>query len=558
MPGGWSIRTARDQESASSTTSVGKDLPLMMEKTNEEPTVERSTSAVSRRAVLAGAISLGVLPTAMPRPLHRDPDVLDVLVVGGGVAGCYAATRLAEATPDSRIELHERSDRIGGRLWSVKPAGMDRQVAELGGMRIADDQTPLLGLVSSLGLEVDPYPATTGKDLYYARGVRTRAEKFVAGPASGFQVRPDLRGRTVSELFDIVVKRATGRANWSRAEVHTIVEDLRYQGHLLRDLPYEWVFEDILGHEAARLLVFAMGYGRPNTSAAVFLKEAMLDLFIGGYRHVRGGYQQVPLRLAARARRRGVDFRMGSEMVDLRFDGDLSVVTFRNADGEHSVRKARKVIVTLPMSAYDLLPDACPLRGANPLTTMRAAMLPVPATKIYVNFPSQWWKRLEIGSGRSITDLPIRQVFYLDDPSGRGLTLSPYVSGELDSGFWSPLLPGSGHRAPGDSLAGATIRRELRAMHGIEIPKPSEILFRGFPGGAVGHGWNMWRPGFEPSEIVPGARRPIAGREVYCVGQATSRIQGWVMNTLDTTESVLRSDFGLDRPDWWPASRDPE
>lgn len=510
--------------------------------------------SVTRRRVLAGAISMSVLPAAVPRPSRADPEVLDVLVVGGGVSGCYAAARIARASPRGRIELHERSDRIGGRLWSVKPEGMSRQVAELGGMRIADNQTPLLGLVSALGLSVDPYPATTPQDLYYARGIRTRASKLVAGPSSGFQVRKDLRGRTVSELFDIVVKQATGKTNWSRGEVHAIVDDLRYRGRLLRDLPYEWVFEDILGHEAARMLVFAMGYGRPNTSAAVFIKEAMLDLFIGGYRHVRGGYQQVPLGLAEQARKQGVDFRMGSEMIDLRFDGDLTVVTFRSADGGTSVRKARKVIVTLPMSAYDRLPDSSPLRGRNPLTTMRKAMSPVPATKIYVNFPDQWWNRMKIGSGRSITDLPIRQVFYLDDPSGRGLTLSPYVSGEADSGFWSPLLPTSGHRGAGDSLAGETIHRELRQMHGIDIPKPSEILFRGFPGGAVGHGWNMWRPGFEPSEIVAGARQPIPGREVYCVGQATSRIQGWVMNTLETTESVLRSRFGLERPDWWPAA----
>lgn len=514
----------------------------------------RGSEGLTRREVLAGGISMSVLPAVVPRRVHVDRETLDVLVVGGGVSGCYVASRLAEASPERRIELHERGDRIGGRLWSVKPEGMTSQVAELGGMRIADDQTPLLGLVAALGLSVDPYPATTPRDLYYARGIRTRASKLVAGPSSGFQVRKDLRGRTVSELFDIVVKKATGRADWSREEVHVIVDDLRYQGHLLRDLPYEWVFEDILGHEAARMLVFAMGYGRPNTSAAIFLKEAMLDLFIGGYRHVRGGYQQVPLGLAERARKQGVEFRMKSEMVDLRFDGELTAVTFRGADGRTSVRKARKVVVTLPMSAYDLLPDDCPLRGSNPLTAMCTAMLPVPATKIYVNFPNQWWKSMDIPSGRSITDLPIRQVFYLGDPSGRGLTLSPYVAGGYDSGFWSPLLPASGHRGAGDSLAGATIHRQLRQMHGIEIPKPSEILFRRFAGGAVGHGWNMWRPGFEPSRIVAGARQPIAGRDVYCVGQATSRIQGWVMSTLDTTESVLRSRFGLERPDWWPAS----
>ncbi|RPG19653.1 MAG: FAD-dependent oxidoreductase [Phycisphaera sp. TMED9] len=517
-------------------------------------TDDQSSKRFSRRQVLAGAISMGVLPAAMPSLLRREPEVVDVLVVGGGVSGCYAAWRLAKASPGDRIELHERGDRIGGRLWSVRPTGMTRQVAELGGMRIADNQTPLLGLVASLGLTVDPYPATTAEDIYFARGIRTRASKIVAGPTSGFHVREDLRGKTISELFEVVVKKATGRTSWSREEVPEIVDEVRYRGHLLRDLPYEWLFQDILGHEAARMLVFAMGYGRPNVNAAVFMKEAMLDLFVGGYRHVRGGYQQVPVLLAERARRLGVDVRMESEMIDLRFDGDLTAVTFRDAAGGTQVRKARKVIVTLPMSAYGRLPEGCPLRGPSPLTVMRDALLPVPATKTYVNFPTQWWKSMGIDSGRSITDLPIRQVFYLGDPSGRGLTLSPYVAGDYDSGFWSSLLPASGHRGPGDGIVGDSIRRQLQKMHGIDIPKPSEILFRRFEGGAVGHGWNMWRPGFEPSKIVSGARAPIAGREVHCVGQATSRIQGWVMNTLETTESVLRSRFGLESPGWWPAS----
>jgi hypothetical protein len=91
-------------------------------------------------------------------------------------------------------------------------------------------------------------------------------------------------------------------------------------------------------------------------------------------------------------------------------------------------------------------------------------------------------------------------------------------------------------------------------MHGIEIPKPSEILYRDFQGGKVGHGWNMWRPGVEPWKVAPAARQPIPGREVYCVGEATSTIQGWVMETIETTESVLRTHFDLERPTWWPAS----
>ncbi|MDE0887961.1 MAG: NAD(P)/FAD-dependent oxidoreductase [Phycisphaerales bacterium] len=512
----------------------------------------------SRRSLLAGALSMSVLPSAiaagMRRGVREDAEVVDVLLVGAGVSGCYAACRLSQKSPGSRIELHERSDRIGGRLWSIKPEGMTRQVAELGGMRIANNQTPLLNLVSELGLTVDPYPATTPQDLYFLRGIRTRASKLVASPEFGYRVREDLRGKTLHELFRFVVKTATGQETWARDEMREAVASVRYRGRLLHDLPYEWVFNDILGHEGAAMLFAGMGYGRPNTNAAVFMKEAMLDLFVHGYSHVRGGYQQVPLKLADRARQQGVDIHFGHEMNDLRFEGDLTVVTFRTSDGETLIRKAKKVVTTLPMSAYQYLPDQCPLRGSNGLTAMESEMLPVPATKIYVNFPNQWWNGMGIKSGRSITDIPIRQVFYLDDPSGRGLSLSPYAAGVLDSGFWSPLLPSTGHRADGDCLAAVTIRKQLAEMHGIDIPKPSEILFRSFDGGKVGYGWNMWRPGVEPWKIAPAARQPIPGREVYCVGEATSTIQGWVMETIETTESVLRSKFGLGRPDWWPAS----
>lgn len=530
-------------------------------RSGDAQAAQAASPRLSRRSALAAALSVGVMPsaiTSMGRSRSQeDSDVLDVLVVGGGVSGCYSAWRLAAANPGSRIEVHERSERIGGRLWSVKPQGMQQQVAELGGMRIASNQTPLLSLVKELGLTTDPYPATKPNDIYYLRGIRSRASELVASSKYGYRVRKDLEGKTMNELFDMVVKQATGKLDWTRDEMQSMVNKVRFDGELLHNLPYRLVFNKVLGYEGTRMLLESMGYGRPNTNAAIFLKEAVLDLFIKGYSHVRGGYQKVPLGLADRARKQGVKFKFGQEMIDLRVDGDVTEVAFRSADGQEHTRKARKVILTLPTSAYGLLPDSCALRGKNSLTRMLDNLLPVPATKIYVNFPRQWWKDLGIQSGRSITDIPVRQVFYLEDPSGRGLSLSPYAAGTNDSGYWSPLLP-DGHKADGDSLIAKTIRGQLNQMHGMDIPKPSEVLYRTFQGGQVGYGWNMWRPGVEPTKYSKAARQPIPGKNVYCVGQATSIVQGWVMDTLSTTESVLRNNFGLDRPAWWPESYKPE
>ena len=517
---------------------------------------------ITRRSVLAAGIAGGLLPSALPRalatprvlnPSAGDHDILDVLVVGSGVSGCYAAWRLSQSNPALRIAVCERSDRIGGRLWSVKPTGHSDQVAELGGMRIASSQTPLLNLVDKFKLTTTNYPPTLPEDIYYLRGVRCRSSKLVASEKYGYRVPDALKGMSIDDLFNKVVKTATGRLDWTRHELETTFREVTYKGRNLHDLPRAWVFEDILGHEASELLFDAIGYGFQNNSAGLFLAESLQDLVITDYRHVDGGYQRVPLTMAAESRARGVDFRFGLEMIDFAFEGDLSVVTFKKGDGGTSRIRARKVITTLPLSAYGLLPANCPLRGESALARMAAELIHVPAVKIYVNFPDQWWNTMDIKAGRSITDLPLRQCFYLDDPSGRGLTLSPYASGGHSAGFWGPLLDAGRNRAKGDSLAGRTIVRQLREMHGVDVPDATEIIYRYFDGAHQGYGWNEWRPGARPWHIATAARRPIPGRQVFCTGQATAQVRGWVMDTISSTESVLRDDFRLDRPEWWPA-----
>ncbi len=57
-----------------------------------------------------------------------------VVVIGGGLAGLAAAARLAKL--GHRVELFERSDRLGGR-WSARPLGT--------GPAVVDDAPAVLG-----------------------------------------------------------------------------------------------------------------------------------------------------------------------------------------------------------------------------------------------------------------------------------------------------------------------------------------------------------------------------------------------------------------------------
>ena len=290
--------------------------------------------------------------------LHRE--VIDTAIIGGGVSGCFAAWRLSAKAQHGSIAVFERSERIGGRLYSVKPKGMTDQVAELGGMRIANNQTPLLNLTKLLNLTLDPYPATEPDNLYYLRGLHTRAKDLVCSPEFGYHPTKAFEGKTNSELFSYLLEHLTGKISWTREDFTAAKQAMTFHGHPLNDLPYEYVFRHVLGTEASRFLIETTGYGRPNTNVLQFLEEGALDLFINGFQHVRGGYDLVPKGLAEQARAQGASFNFNHSLIDLQFDGELTVLQFACENGKTTEVRARNVIMAIPDTAYQFIDGASP------------------------------------------------------------------------------------------------------------------------------------------------------------------------------------------------------
>src|SRR6478735_2452287 len=89
-------------------------------------------------------------------------EVLDVAVIGAGIAGVYAAWRLrtdqSPGAPQPNVQVFESSERIGGRLLSVNPPGMDDVFCELGGMRYTSAQPLVKSLIEhKLMLPTQPF-----------------------------------------------------------------------------------------------------------------------------------------------------------------------------------------------------------------------------------------------------------------------------------------------------------------------------------------------------------------------------------------------------------------
>ena len=102
----------------------------------------------------------------------------DVAVIGGGVSGAYTAWRLrtegaaspvlkdlARKRSDRKlaIAIFEYSDRIGGRLYSMRLPGVPHLPIELGGMRFLNSHKRVNALVERYKLQYRPLPTMDPK-----------------------------------------------------------------------------------------------------------------------------------------------------------------------------------------------------------------------------------------------------------------------------------------------------------------------------------------------------------------------------------------------------------
>ena len=122
---------------------------------------------VARAATAASALALPTLANAAPTssqnlaPKDSDKEVLDLAIVGAGIAGIYSGWRLVTADPASlrilgrpvstgrrlRVTVFEGSQRVGGRLLSARAPDLSA-ICELGGMRFASSHKRVVSLIN--------------------------------------------------------------------------------------------------------------------------------------------------------------------------------------------------------------------------------------------------------------------------------------------------------------------------------------------------------------------------------------------------------------------------
>jgi monoamine oxidase len=529
---------------------------------------------------------------------------IDIAIVGAGVSGVYSAWRLQQADSKRKIVVFEGSDRIGGRLLSVTPPDNPDMVAELGGMRILPAVQPLIKkLIETLngklpdGQKIERYPFPVDKpvNIAYLRGVHLRLSDFTSEP---FKVPYQLsfldRGETASSIIinaiEQIVPGITDKG-LSEEQRREMAQKACFGGLPLYQQGFWNVLLRVINGEAYQLGVDAGGYNTTltNWNAADAIPWFLSDFGVNAvYEGFKKGFQEVPKSVAALFVQGGGEVRLGASVSDLKWiDG-----AFEFHAKDKRVR-AKHVILAMPRRSLDLLAQTSPV--LNEAQALTSSVTPRPLFKLFTTYRNPWWRAagttqtnekgesvfVPLEKGRSVTDLPVRQVYYWPKSNGEAATggpsmlLASYDDG-TNIGFWDGLRPqrrqpkpehrevaklaepfvnaDSGKNDKESSWAEyeaprrmvEEVARQLATMHGLSYtPEVRNAAFRDWGDDPYGGGWNSWNIGVKSWEVKQQIVQPLGDKPLFICGEAYSDAQGWVEGALQTADLVLHK-FGLE------------
>ncbi|KAK7590781.1 hypothetical protein V9T40_002394 [Parthenolecanium corni] len=536
------------------------------------------------------------------------------LIVGGGPAGLYTAWRLSNQSgqPNESTAIFEWSaKRLGGRIFTKTfPKG---QYLELGGMRFTEEHQVLQKVLTSLDLQkhVVNFPMTSDR-LYYIRGEHLYGSNI---SYSGVPYKTDAhehRHMDPDKLLKILADRVIGENQPSNAEEWCRFYDnatlpssfnstIYKAGDVIGNIGYWNLILDQMGSEAFHYLADAGGYTanviNQNAAKAVHRKSAV------PYKTLKQGYSFLIDTLAKESLKQSVKIVQGQRLTHFHWDAKekkfySTFVQYNKngtSTGNQTVVTSDTLFLCMPKNSIDLIhendvanPNSWPHPERKVLKNSRGkyfieSIIQQSAYKIGLLYDTPWWLSAtfppnldvqiitdNLNYGPSITDLPLRQIYYMGDNRmmdmnqsygilasyddthfpkfWRGLELTPQqVATKPFSEDLQPLSNGT--KVPENMLQ--MVQKQLNLLHfnttEMKVPKPIDGYFMNWDLNPFQAGYHAWKSHYKLAEAQYYMTRPgeEVGVPLFVAGSAYSNVQGWVEGAFDTAESILVDKFGL-------------
>jgi monoamine oxidase len=402
----------------------------------------------------AGLAGLGLVAADRLVPAARGASNPTIVVVGAGLAGLTCAYRLKRA--GYAAEVHEASDRLGGRCWTGRDFFADGQIYEHGGELIDQGHTQIRSLAQELRLKLD--------NLLRAEDNATELLAYIDGaPYPHEEITDDIKQAWQKIHSDV-----------SAASYPTLFDNFTERGHELDQLSIvDWIEESIPGGMASRLgqlldIAYNIEYGAESDE-----QSSLNLLYLLGYSgqgqlrifgpsnekyHVRGGNDQIPARLGDAL---GGQVTLESELVAVQqTPGGRYDLTFRQGSRSATVT-ADKLVLALPFSILRHSVDISKAGFSDRKLLAIEEQGMGTNSKLHLQFTSRYWTSLG-SNGETFSDTGYQNSWEVSraQPGKPGI-LVDYTGGDIGASFGSgtpttraqqflaqiePVLPGLSQR----------------------------------------------------------------------------------------------------------------
>jgi monoamine oxidase len=407
-------------------TPLAQSLQTMVAELEESKGLTRRTflrNAGAAGVAVAGASALGRLAeTAKGATVPR------IVIVGAGLAGLTAAYRLKQAGYAAKI--HEASDRIGGRCWTIRGAFAEGQLAEHGGELIDQGHAAIRQLAGQLGLKLDNL---------------LRAEVNGTEPTYYFDGKHYSYAQATDDIKQIWQQL---HADVSAASYPTLYDTYTPRGYELDHMSIaDWINRYVPGGMSSKLgqlldVAYTIEYGADSTEQSslnmlyllAYRGQGQLRIFGPSNEKYRvvGGNDQITTRLGDAL---AGQITTGSELVAItRTPTGAYTLTFREGLSTRTVT-ADRVILALPFSilrsSVDYSQAGFRARKVTAITEQGMGT----NSKLHVQFDSRYW--IPLGSnGETFADTGYQNTWEVTRAqSGRAGILVDYTGGAIGESF---------------------------------------------------------------------------------------------------------------------------
>jgi monoamine oxidase len=352
-----------------------------------------------------------------------------VIIVGAGMAGLVAAHELKRAGHDPLII--EGQHRVGGRVHTLRAPFTEGLYGEVGAMRIPRTHQLTLAYIDKFGLATGDFTMDNPNAYYFIGGHRMRISEANANPSLlGFETTETERHRTAGALWNDAIRplvellRDHGEGAW-----HEIVA--KYDQFSTRE------FLTSRGWSEGAIEMYGLLANQEAVMNASFLEVFREDAgeFYTNMVEILGGGDRLPHAFLPGLQD---NIRFGAKMFALSQSPEDVTVFYRTAAGRDQVT-GDYAIITVPFPVLRHVEVLNPFSRAKQ-RAIRQLHYDASA-KILFQCRRRFWEEDDgIFGGGTITDLPIRNLYYPDHglETGRGVILASYTWSE-DAQRWGSL-----------------------------------------------------------------------------------------------------------------------